>query len=217
MQADLDLSRIETRVTQAQSNVAGVCGAGVVVGIIDSGIDFEHPCFRRPDGSSRILFLWDQAAPMIKGGSVSYGRQYTQSELNRALAAHNPSTVVPHKDIKGHGTHVAGIAAGNGIGKEDTHIGIAPEADLIVVSYANEGVTLGRSTRALAAITYIVERAHGRPVAINISQGMNPGGHCGETILETGIDDLLRRPGVIIVNSSLQGTRLAGRFMSVDR
>ncbi len=102
----------------------------------------------------------------------------------------------------GTGTHVAGIAAGSGSGGAAGFLGIAPEADLIVVSYASEGVTLGGSGRALAAVAYVVDRAAGRSVSINISQGMNGGGHCGETSLETGIDDLLRRPGVVVVKSA---------------
>ncbi len=202
MQADLDLSRAETGVDRVQSDPSGPRGAGVVVGIVDSGIDFTHPSFRHSDGSSRILFLWDQAGPMVPGGPVPYGREYTKADLDQALAGADPQSVVPHEDRLGHGTHVAGIAAGSGSGGAVGFLGIAPEADLIVVSYASEGVTLGRSGRALAAVAYVVERAAGRPVSINISQGMNGGGHCGETNLETGIDDLLRRPGVVVVKSA---------------
>jgi subtilisin family serine protease len=202
MQADLDLSRVETGVSAVQSDPSGPRGAGVVVGIVDSGIDFTHPSFLHPDGSSRILLLWDQAGPMIPNGPVPYGREYTKADLDQALADADPQSILPHQDRLGHGTHVAGIAAGNGAGGAEGFLGVAPEADLIVVSYASEGVTLGRSGRALAAIAYVVDRAAGRPVSINISQGMNGGGHCGETNLETGIDDLLRRPGVAVVKSA---------------
>ncbi len=172
------------------------------MGVVDSGIDFTHPCFRGSDGTSRILFLWDQGAPAINSGLVPYGREYTKPVLDQALAAANPNSIIPHRDTLGHGTHVTGIAAGNGAGGAEGFLGIAPEADLIVVSYASEGVTLGRSGRALAAVAYIVDRAMDRPVSINISQGMNGGGHCGETNLETGIDDLLLRPGRVIVKSA---------------
>lgn len=203
MLPDLDLSRTATGAAAVHSATVPHRGAGVIVGIVDSGIDFAHDAFRRADGSSRILNLWDQGVPGKHPG-VPYGIEYAQDRIDQALGSPDPSVALPHQDLHGHGTHVAGIAAGNG-NPGATYQGIAPEADLIVVAYSGEqGTTLGRSARALAALLYIADKAKalGRPVAINLSQGMNGGGHVGETVLETGLDDLLRRPGVIAVKSA---------------
>jgi hypothetical protein len=97
MQADLDLSRVETKIAGLQKEPTGPRGAGVVVGVVDGGIDYSHPCFRHSDGSSRILFLWDQAAPSIAGEQVPYGREYTKLKLDRALAG--PESSIAHQDL----------------------------------------------------------------------------------------------------------------------
>jgi subtilisin family serine protease len=202
MVAELDISRQETRAAAIHRAAIPVRGAGAIVGVIDGGIDYTHPHFRRADGSSRILLLWDQGAPPAPGGTVPYGREYTKADLDRALASSNPRAIVPHEDaVDGHGTHVAGIAAGGDL--NGAFSGIAPDADLLVVALKTEaGRTLGRSVRAFDAFTYIVGRANGRPVAINLSQGMNGGGHSGETVLETGLDNLARQPNVAIIKSA---------------
>lgn len=202
MLAELDISRVEVRAPALNLNTSSVTGAGVIVGIIDGSIDYTHPCFRHEDNSSRILYLWDQGGLFDPNGTVPYGREYTQADLNAALASTDPWARVPHKDWKGHGTHVAGIAAGNQNAGNQQFYGIAPSADLIVVAYKNEGVTIGQSIQAFDAFNYIVQRANSRPVAINLSQGMNGGGHSGETILETALNNLARQPNVIIVKSA---------------
>jgi subtilisin family serine protease len=204
MFTDLDISGADVRATGLHRPPLAVRGGGVIVGIVDGGIDYTHPSLRNADGSSRILFLWDQGAPPVPGGPVPLGREYTKADLDAALASPNPRQLVPHEDtVDGHGTHVAGIAAGNERTSGGRFTGIAPDADLIAVAYESEGgVTLGRSSRAYQALSYIVQRAQHRPVAINVSQGMNSGGHIGETVLETGLDNLVREPGVVVVKSA---------------
>jgi subtilisin family serine protease len=206
MTNDLDRSRPEIRAEQLHTphgaSATKVRGKGTIVGIIDSGIDYTHADFRTAQGKSRILFLWDQVAAPAAGGSVPFGREYTQSQLNAALASANPFAKVPHKDdAVGHGTHVAGIAAGNGRANA-AFTGIAPEADLIVVAYGGDKQSLGKSVRAAEAVSYLVRKADGEPIAINMSQGMNGGGHAGETLLETRMDLLAREPNVVIVKSA---------------
>jgi subtilisin family serine protease len=202
MVRELNVSRIETRAETVHVLDPTVRGKGALVAIIDGGIDYTHPDFRHDDGSSRILFLWDQGAPPLTGNpGVLYGREFRKEDLDAAL----DSGGLVHRDSEGHGTHVAGIAASNGRARNGEFTGLAPEADLIVVALrTEEGVSLGRSGRAVDAFAYVVSRAQelDRPVAINLSQGMNGGGHSGETVLETGLDNLARQPAVAIIKSA---------------
>jgi subtilisin family serine protease len=199
---DISSAEIRTDVVRSRSSKP-LKGAGVIVGIIDGGIDYTHPDFQNQDGTSRILFLWDHGGQSTDNTKVPYGREYTKAELDAALASQNPLQEVPHQDEGGHGTHVTGIAAGNGSASAGKFTGVAPEADLIVVALQTEkGRTLGRSVRAFEAFAYIVEKAGKSPVAINFSQGMNGGGHSGETVLETGLDNLMLQPNVVVVKSS---------------
>jgi subtilisin family serine protease len=123
------------------SGVPSITGKNVVVGIVDTGIDIFHNSFRNPDGSTRILFLWDQtlspqgAEKSPPAGFVG-GVEFNAADINAALAA--PNKPFRHFDVDGHGTHVAGTAAGNGSQSghchgANTYIGVAPQASLIIV------------------------------------------------------------------------------------
>jgi subtilisin family serine protease len=199
---ELDRCVSEVKADRLHSSDPAVKGAGTIIGIIDTGIDFRHPDFLNEDGTTRILHFWNQNAPPSPEGSVPYGREYNRTQINAALEGAAAPSDIPQIDSNGHGTHVCGIAAGGGRALS-THLGLAPEAELIIVSLSTvDAPTLGRSVRAFEAFAYVVERANGTPVAINFSQGMNGGGHSGETVLETGLDNLARRPGVAIVKSA---------------
>lgn len=202
--ADLDLSGADVGVRPLQTVPPTVRGANVLVGIVDGGIAFHHDDFRLPDGTSRIRFLWDQAAAQAPGGPVPFGREYTKADLDAALRTQPPPVPVAHNDPLGHGTHVAGIAAGNGRTSNGRFMGMAPDTELVIVALRGDGASLGESSSAVAACRYIVDRAHdlGRPVAINLSQGMNAGGHSGETTLEVAMDNLARLPGIVLVKSA---------------
>lgn len=199
---ELDRCVPEVNAHVAHTASPPVRGAGAIIGVIDTGIDFRHPDFINPDGTSRVYRLWDQGARHVQGSKVHYGREYTREEINAALNGATPAAACVATDPDGHGTHVCGIAAGSGRARP-THLGLAPESDLIVVALScTDSLTLGRSTHALEAFAYVVERAEGRPLAINFSQGMNGGGHCGETVLETGLDNFARMPNVAIIKSA---------------
>ena len=115
------------------SPASGYRGNGVLVSIIDTGIDYTHPAFRFSNGSTRMLSIWDQT---IQSDNVPerfpYGTLYTSDDINRALLSEEPLELVPTRDEEGHGTFMAGIIAGS----EDTansFIGAAPEASIIAV------------------------------------------------------------------------------------
>lgn len=155
---DLDLSGADVGVRPLQTVVPTVRGANVLVGLIDGGIDFTHADFRMPDGSSRLRFLWDQSTPSVPGGRVPFGREYTKADLDAALRTSPAPVPINHTDPIGHGTHVAGIAAGNGRKSNGQFMGMAPDAELVVVATRSDEGTLGESTSAVAACRYLVDR-----------------------------------------------------------
>lgn len=219
MFAELNLSRPECGAEAVHTASPAFTGTGVVVAVLDSGIDYTHPAFRRPDGGTRILALWDQVAATSPGGSVPFGREYTRDEIDRALGSADPLAIVPHQDRsrEGHGTHVAGIAAGDERRvPAGRFTGIAPDAELIVVALDTGGESLGTSARLVQALEYVRERTAGRPVVVNLSQGTNVGGHSGESLVERRIDELCREPGFAVVksagNEQQWGTHAGGRL-----
>ena len=114
----LDLESLEASGILAVQNqpVLGLKGQDVLIGFIDTGIDYTHPAFRRPDGLSRIVGIWDQT---LQTGQppfdLNYGTAYSQEELNQALGMENPFSLVPSRDENGHGTFLAGVAAGSAL------------------------------------------------------------------------------------------------------
>ncbi len=127
LERHLDVSRVETRAAAVQADPGGPRGQGVIVGIIDSGIDFTHPDFLAADGSSRVLSLWDQGADPPGGANpVPFGREFTKADLDAALASADPFAAVPSRDVNGHGTITSGIAAGGGQASGGQYTGIAP-------------------------------------------------------------------------------------------
>lgn len=158
-------------------------GEGVIVGIIDTGIDFHHLDFRDPSDptKTRILSIWDQTdrrGPHPEG--FDYGTHWTNSNIEATLAGQN---VVRHQDRIGHGSHVTGIAAGNG-SAVGAYRGIAPDSDIIYVNGLNNIVD---------AVSYIFSEAQklGRPVAINYSAGDHFGPHDGTSLEEQMLDALI--------------------------
>ena len=103
-------------IRSAQSeNGFGLTGQGVIVGIIDTGLDYTHPDFRTYDGKTRILSFWDQSGNGDPPEGFSFGSEYTKEDIDLALSLSNPTEIIPPLDINGHGTAVAGIAAGGGM------------------------------------------------------------------------------------------------------
>lgn len=173
--------------TLAGGIASGATGDGVIIGVIDSGIDWDHPSFVRADGSSRIVNLWDQtidgtATPMW----FSYGTEWSAADIDAGIVTEEDNRLA-----YGHGTHVTGIAAGNGrapdaSGMLHTYSGVAPEADIIAVK------TDFFSDSIVDGLHYIFLRAFqlNRPAVINLSLGGQIGSHDGGDAMERAIDQL---------------------------
>ena len=107
-------------------------GKGVLIGILDTGIDYTNPIFKNADNTTKIAALWDQTILINNSTNTYYGTEFTREQINQALNSNNPYDIVSSKDEIGHGTMVAGIAAGNEV-PDHGFYGIAPDAELVVV------------------------------------------------------------------------------------
>ena len=172
-------------------------GKGVLVGIIDSGIDYMHPDFCNEDGSTRIAALWDQE--MESGtppAGYSMGTLFNEEQINMALREkpeNNRSSLRLSVDLSGHGTHVAGIAAGNGRASGSKYRGVAFESELLIVKLAevrNGTSYISGTARLMEAVDFCIRYAmeQNQPLALNLSYGTGEGAHNGRSLLETYLD-----------------------------
>lgn len=189
-------------------------GAGILTAVIDSGIDYSHPDFRNPDGTTRIRALWDQSISGNPPEGYFLGTEYTQEQINAALSEPvkaRQEQIVPSRDISGHGTSVAGIAAGNGRGSVGgIYMGVAPQSELLIVKLGNPRQGgFPRTTELMQGVDYVLRKAleYRMPVAINISFGNTYGSHEGTSLLERYLDDMSNYwKSVICVGSGNEGT-----------
>jgi subtilisin family serine protease len=170
-----DSARVKSRIDLIHAGASPLPksyrGSGVVVGIIDTGIDPLHEDFQDEFGSTRILKYWDQSIPTgpLTPMPYGYGQAWTSSQINAGTYT--------SVDGSGHGTGVAGIAAGNG-NASGQHMGMAPEADIIVVK---TGISPNGTSSVADGVQYIFEQAAalGKPAVVNISLGRRLGSHDG--------------------------------------
>lgn len=187
-------------------------GRGVLVGLVDTGIDYTHEAFRNADNTSRILSIWDQTVQEGEGtGRFTYGREYGREELNRALADLDPLSIVPEQDESGHGTFLAGVAAGNE-NRSEGFSGVAPLSELVVVKCKQSkniyreyygipaDVPAYQENDIMLGIIYLltVASAVGRPIVICIGVGTNMGNHSGNSNLSVLMDRYMTYQGVSI-------------------
>jgi len=210
------------------ANAAPDGGRDVVIGIVDFGCDFAHRNFRDQNGNSRLLALWHQNGAARPDSPFGYGRKYTAAEIDAALPAPNPYTALgygPAEALDGtHGTHVMDIAAGNGLGS--TQAGVAPKAGIVFVEaatsdLASEGPAtvnqaFGDSVQLLEAVRFIFDTAGDKPCVCNLSLGTNGGPHDGTSLVEQGLDAIVReKPNRAVViaasNSQLHGIHTSGQ------
>lgn len=192
-------------------------GKGTLIGIVDSGIDYTLEDFRNSDGTTRIRALWDQSVSGNPPEGYAIGTEYTQEQINEALQTSNIQDryqIVPSRDASGHGTAVAGIAAGSGHRRTETEIigentGVAPESELLIVKMGSpraEGFP--RTTELMQGVDYIIKKAqeYRMPVAVNISFGNSYGQHDGTSLIERFLDDISNYwKSVICVGSGNEG------------
>lgn len=214
-----------------ENSVLKLQGEGVIVGIIDTGIDYTNQCFRKTDGSSRILEIWDQTDQSGRlPEDIGYGSVYTQEEINQALKLADPFSAVPIRDESGHGTQLASIAAGS-FDEDRGWSGAAPMADLAVVKLKPAKEYLRRyymvrpeaeayqENDIMMGVRYLSDLAFrvGKPLVICIALGSNRGGHEGTSPLSSILNMASARSDRCILvaggNEANQGHHFYGNLM----
>ena len=191
----LDRSAVDTDVATVRASVpplfAGQSGAGVLVGLVDSGLDLKHGDFRKPDKSTRLISAWDQTDAGTPPHGFTYGVEWSAASID--------GNVATMTDGFGHGTHVLGIAAGDGSAAGHgqppfTYVGMAPEADLCVVK---TDLTVSGIVDAVSYI-FQVAASRGQPAVVNLSLGTQEGPHDGTLAMDLMLN-ALTGPGRIVV------------------
>ena len=232
----------ESCIAQVTRREPFLSGAGVLISVLDSGIDYKLPIFRNVDGNTRIRYLWDQTLrptgnrpqPDITGNfaadasgeerlppvGFAMGVEFDSAQINRALVANDPISqyqLLPTVDTSGHGTAVAGIAAGAG----DSYLGVASEADLLIVKLGlPDASSFPRTTEIMRGVTYAVNKAIElqMPLVINLSFGNSYGAHDGSSLLERFLDNAAEVGRTVICvgsgNEGANGGHLAGSLIS---
>jgi len=198
-----DTMLINTRIDSVHAGAGTLpmpyTGSNVILGIIDAGIEYPHEDFKKPDGTSRILYLWDQIlSPSNNPDGFTYGIEYTQADLTAGNTLHNSYR------SWGHGTNVAGVAASDG-SASNAFKGAAPDADIIFVNYNS---SMGFAYNFSDAVTYIFNKAAalGRPCVINSSVGIYGGYHDGSEMVSQYINNLISaQPGRALVQAAGNG------------
>ena len=210
---DLDLQHSvpETKADTNWTAPSNLKGRDVIIGVIDRGLDYTLDDFRDSSGNTRVEYIWDQTLTPQTGENsptgYSGGVEYDSTAINAALLG---GVALRHAAAAGaHGTHVTGIAAGNGTTSDanfpaNTFVGVASEAQIIFVEPKVELEKLTSSDYLLEAIKYVFDKADavGKPAVINISLGHNGGRHDGESLVERAIDRLLESKGRALVKSA---------------
>lgn len=191
------------RPASASTEALPYTGHGVVIGQVDAGLDYMHRAFRTADGTLRISRVWEQATDAASASipglhapeGYAYGAEFDTPEL--ILRAGGDT------DLRTHGTHVMGIAAGSDTWLDGQYQGIAPDAELVMVSIGNEAQTGMDNVQVSDAIQYIFDYADqvGKPCVINLSLGSHKGPHDGTSPFDQ-LADAMQGPGHLIVGAS---------------
>ena len=189
-------------------------GQGVLLGFVDTGIEYTNPVFLNADGTTRIISIWDQSIENMEASQdiFYYGTEYNREQINIALQAESALSVVPSKDENGHGSMLAGLAGGSSI-EESDFIGVAPLAEFVIVKLkpaksivksfwvVPEEAICYQENDIMFGIQYLVQVARQlkRPIAICIGLGTNQGSHDGYGTLNDMVSRLTNQMGIAIV------------------
>lgn len=227
-----EVSLDATRVLDLRRTAAfNLKGEGVIIAIIDTGIDYTNPIFRRPDGTTKIISIWDQS--IHTGPSpeeANFGTIYTAEQINQALISDDPFAIVPSVDENGHGTMLAGIAAGNDVEEEDFY-GVAPDSDLVIVKLRNakqsvrnfflvpETSICFQENHIMWAMQYCVDVARqlNRPLVICLGFGSSQGGHTGRSPVSVIVNILADIPNTgIVISAGNEGNMARHYYGEID-
>lgn len=234
---DYDAMEASGILSAFNSPALGNRGKGVLIGLVDTGIDYRSPLFQNPDGSTRIAGIWDQSLPAEENvpppgvpdyypmGGASYGTEYTREQINEALASDDPLALVPTQDLTGHGTFLAGLAAGKTTPQEN-FTGAAPEAELAVVKlkpakqYLRDFYLIPADVPAfqendiMMGIKYLRMMADRlrKPLVILLAVGSNSGSHIGTSPLSQVAQNYSGFFGIITVIAGGNETGAAHHF-----
>lgn len=210
-------------------------GQGVLIGFVDTGIDYQNPLFRKEDGSSRILGIWDQtletgAPDPVNGFQALYGTQYSREEIDQALAAPDPLALVPSADENGHGTFLASVAAG-GEDPDQDFTGAAPKASIAMVKLKpakeylrdfyliREGADAYQENDIMMGVAYLLHlaRRFSMPLVICLGLGTNQGSHVGKSPLGLYLDDINIYAGTAVITAAGNETGYGHHYRAVTR
>ncbi|MCM1125184.1 MAG: S8 family peptidase [Lachnospiraceae bacterium] len=212
---------IYSGITKVQRAPLNLTGNGVVIGFLDTGIRYDDPVFLNPDGTSRILGIWDQT---IQTGEppagILYGTEYRKEVIDIALRSDNPREIVPSYDENGHGTVLASIAAGSSLGNGLRFLGAAPDAEIVMVKLRQakpflrdfylvpDDTIVYAESDLLVALKYLESYAISisRPLVICFGIGSNMGDHEGHSVLADYMNRIAtRRSRAIVVCGGNEG------------
>jgi subtilisin family serine protease len=220
----------QTGVGEVQRNPAlALFGQGVIVVVIDTGIDYQHPAFRNSDGSTRILTIWDQTQQEgTPPDTFTFGTEYSRETINTALNSEDPLSIVPTTDTNGHGTAIASVIAGTPNILE-TFSGVVPQSDLVIVKLKEAKQNLKKfyfipddalcfqESDLMLGFRYslTIQERFNRPVVTCFAVGSSQGGHDGRGALSGYLNDLLLQPGIgISVSAGNEGNSQRHYFNS---
>ncbi len=195
-------------------------GQGVIVVVIDTGVDYQHPAFRNSDGSTRILTIWDQTQQEgTPPETFTFGTEYSRETINTALNSEDPLSIVPSTDTNGHGTAIASVIAGTPNALE-AFSGVVPQSDMVIVKlkeakqnlksfyFVPDDALCFQESDLMLGFRYslTIQERFNRPVVTCFAVGSNQGGHDGNGALSGYLNDLVLQTGVgISVSAGNEG------------
>ncbi len=185
-------------------------GLGVLIGFIDTGIDYQHPAFKNYDGTTRILSVWDQNDQSGKPPEdFNFGSEYSKNYINTALRSNDPLSIVPTRDTNGHGTAIASITSGTP-NENQSFSGVVPHTELVVVKlkeakqnlkklfFVPDDALCYQESDIMLGIRYLLSVAHktDHPIVICIALGSSQGGHGGQGAISSYLDQIVQLPKI---------------------